>query len=99
MEASGSNKDFRSVEASGSEDTSVSASSDEADSADSTPAPQTGVPALVSNQPNQQCAKGHYQVYTDAKLPNDKGVMTRTLTLKRRVLTGSLPTMPTIHDY
>ena len=41
VEASG----FRSVEASGSEETSVSASSDEADSDDSTPAPQTGVPA------------------------------------------------------
>ena len=37
------------------------------------------------------------QLYSDAYLPNDKGVMTRTLTLDRRVLTGSLPTMPAIH--
>ena len=29
---------------------------------------------------------------------NDKGVMTRTLTLERRVLTGSLPTTPEIHN-
>ena len=28
----------------------------------------------------------------------DKGVMTRTLTLERQVLTGSLPTMPEIHN-
>ena len=36
-------------------------------------------------------------MYTDAKLLNVKGVMTRTLTLERQVLTGSLPTMPVIH--
>ena len=29
---------------------------------------------------------------------NDKGVMTRTLTLEWRVLTGSLPTIPEIHN-
>ena len=29
---------------------------------------------------------------------NDKEFMTRTLTLKRRVLKGSLPTMPEIHN-
>ena len=34
----------------------------------------------------------------DAKFLNDKGVMTRTLTLERRVLTGSLSTMPEIHN-
>ena len=28
----------------------------------------------------------------------DKGVMTQTLTLERRVLTGSLPTMPEIYN-
>ena len=38
-----------------------------------------------------------FQVYTDAKLTNDKGVMTRILTLMRRVLMGCLPTMSEIH--
>ena len=33
-----------------------------------------------------------------AKFLTDKGVMTRTLTLERRVLTGSLSTMPEIHN-
>ena len=36
-------------------------------------------------------------MYSKAKLPNDKGFITRTLTLERRVLTGSLPTIPAIH--
>ena len=41
---------------------------------------------------------GNFEVYSDAKFLNDKGVMTRTLTLKQRVLMGSLPTMPEIHN-
>ena len=76
---------------------SQSASSDVDDSADSTPAPLAGVPALVANQPNRWCVEGQFQVYLIAKLLNDKGVMTQTLTLERRVFTGSLPTMPNIH--
>lgn len=31
-------------------------------------------------------------------MPNDKGVMTQTLTLERRVLTWSLPIVPAIHE-
>ena len=38
-----------------------------------------------------------YQVYNDAKLLNDKGVMAWYLTLKRRVLTRSLSTIQAIH--
>ena len=76
---------------------SQSATSDEVDSADSTPAPLTGVLAPVDDQPNQWCVQGQFQVYTDTKLPNDEGVMTRTLTLERRVLTGSLVTTLSIH--
>ena len=34
----------------------------------------------------------------DAKILNDKGVMTQTLIIEQRVLTKSLPTMPAIHD-
>ena len=52
----------------------------------------------VADQPNRWCVDGQYQVYSDVKFLNDKGVMTRTLTLDRRVLTGSLPTMLEIHN-
>ena len=51
-----------------------------------------------SDQPNRWCVEGQFQVYSDAKFLTDKGVMTRTLTLERRVLTGSLPSMPEIHN-
>ena len=44
------------------------------------------------------CVDRQFQVYSDAKFLNDKGVMTRTLTLERRVLTGNLPTMLEIHN-
>ena len=37
-------------------------------------------------------------MYLDAKFLNDKGVMTRSLTLDRGVLTGSLLKIPEIHN-
>ena len=37
-------------------------------------------------------------MYRDAKLLIDKRVMTRILTVEQRVLTGSVHTMPYIHD-
>ncbi|TMX00848.1 hypothetical protein EJD97_025831 [Solanum chilense] len=61
-----------------------SSSSDEADSRDSTPGPPIGVPALVADQPKRWCVDRQYQVYSNAKLLNDKEVMTRTLTIERR---------------
>ena len=75
-----------------------SASSDEADSPDSILVSLTGVPAPLADQPNRWCVDGQYQVYSDAKFLNDKGVMTRTLTLDSWVHTGILPTMPDIHN-
>ena len=102
--ASGSLGVLWSEKISGSADISAAAtatqsySSDEGDSHDSTPRPPIGVPTPIADQPNRWCVDGKYQVYSDAKLLNDKGVMTRTLTLVRRVLTGSLPTMPDIHN-
>ena len=39
-----------------------------------------------------------YQVYSDAKFLNDKGVMTWTLTLERRVFTGCLLTIREIRN-
>ena len=56
------------------------------------------VPTPASDQPNWWCVEGQFQVYYDAKFLTDKVVMTRTLTLERWVLTGSLPTMPEIHN-
>ena len=76
----------------------ASASSDEADTSDSTSGAPPQVPTPASDQPNWWCVDGQFQVYSDAKFLTDKGVMTQTLTLDRRVLTGSLPTMPEIHN-
>ena len=91
-------------EASGSAEVSApttaveSASSDEDDSSESTPGSPTRALTLVTDQPNWWCVEGQYQVYSDAKFLNDKEVMTRTLTLERRVLMGSLPMMPEIRN-
>lgn len=94
-ETSGSEGASGSKEASGSKDILAShgataplapvhsASSDEADSVDSTSTPPTDVPAPVVDHPNQWCLEGQYQVYQDAKLLNDKGVLSRTLIVKR----------------
>ena len=75
-----------------------SALSDEADSSESTPESPIRALTPVADQPNRWCVDGQYQVYLDAKFLNEKGFMTRTLTLEWRVLTRSLPTMPEIHN-
>ena len=64
-----------------------STSSDEANSSESTPGSLNHALTLVTDMPNRWCVDGQYQVYSDAKFLNDKGVMTRILTLERRVLT------------
>ena len=76
----------------------ASTSSYEADSSEFTPGSPARALFPVTDQPNRWCVDGQYQVYSEVKLLNDKGVMTRTLTLERRVLIGSLPTMPQIHN-
>ena len=78
--------------------TAQSASSDEADNSESTPGSPTRALTLVADRPNRCCVDGQYQVYSDAKILNDKRFLTRTLTLERQVLMGSLPTMPEIHN-
>ena len=78
--------------------TAQSASSDQADSSESTPASSIRALTLVADQPNRWCVDGQYLVYSDVKFLNDKGVMKQTLTLERRVLKRSLPTMPDIHN-
>ena len=60
VEASGSKEASNSMEASVSKEASSSSSSDEAACADSNPAPQTGVPVLVSHLPNRWCIEGQY---------------------------------------
>ena len=55
-------------------------------------------PSPVADQPNRWCVDGQYQVYSYAKFLNDKGVMTQTLKLERRVLMGNIPTMTEIHN-
>ena len=49
-----------------------SASSDEADSSDSTLGSPTRALTSVADQPNRWCVDGQYQVYSDAKFLNDK---------------------------
>ena len=77
----------------------ASASSDEADSSESTSGSPAHALTPATDQPNRWCVDGQFQVYSDAYFLNDKGVMTRTLTLEQWVLTGSLPTMPEINNH
>ncbi|TMX01568.1 hypothetical protein EJD97_024277 [Solanum chilense] len=63
-----------------------SASSDEADSSKSTPDSPTRALTLIADHANWWCVDRQYQVYSDAKFLNDKGVMTWTLTLEREEL-------------
>ena len=74
------------------------ASFDEADSPVSNLGSPIGALTPVSDQPNRWCVGRNYQVNSTAKFPNDKGIVTRTLTLERWVFTESLPTMPNIHN-
>ena len=76
-----------------------SASSDEVNSSESTPGSPSHALTLVTDQPNWWCVDGQYQVYSDAKVLNDKGVMMHTLTSEQRDLTRSLPTMTEIHNF
>ena len=71
---------------------------DEAFSWESTPGSPTRGLAPITDKPNRWCVDGQYKVYSDEKFLNDKGVMTRTHTLERRVLTGSLLLMHEINN-
>ena len=54
----------------------TSASSDEAESSESTPGSLAHAPTPATDQPNRWCVDGQFQVYSDAKFLTDKGVMT-----------------------
>ena len=62
--------------------------SDKSHSSKDAPSPPHKDPSPVVDQPKWWCIEGKHQIYMDAKLLNDKGVMTRTLTVERWVLTG-----------
>ena len=73
------------------------ASSDEATSSESIPVPRNDDPTPVAAEPNRWCVEGQWKIYRNAKMINDKQKMARTITEERRVLTGSLHTVPEIH--
>uniref|UniRef100_M1DUQ6 Integrase core domain containing protein n=1 Tax=Solanum tuberosum TaxID=4113 RepID=M1DUQ6_SOLTU len=81
----------------GSGENDQAASSDEATSSESVPAPRNDERAPVAGELNRWCVEGQWQIYRDAKMINDKQKMARTITEERRVLTGSLHTVPDIH--
>ncbi|KAG5610301.1 hypothetical protein H5410_021582, partial [Solanum commersonii] len=81
----------------GSGENDQAASSDEATSSKSIPAPRNDDPTPVVSELNRWCVEGQWQIYRDAKMVNDKQKMARLITEKRRVLTGSLHTIPDIH--
>uniref|UniRef100_M1DYU7 Integrase core domain containing protein n=1 Tax=Solanum tuberosum TaxID=4113 RepID=M1DYU7_SOLTU len=83
--------------ATGSGENKQVASSDEATSSESVPAPQNDNPVPVVGDPNRWCVEGQWQIYWDAKMKNDKEIMAQLITEERRVLTGSLQTVPDIH--
>ncbi|KAG5581282.1 hypothetical protein H5410_051909 [Solanum commersonii] len=73
------------------------ASSDEATSSESVPAPRNDDPTLVVGEPNRWYVEVQWQIYRDAKMKNDKEKMARLITEERRVLTRSLHTILDIH--
>ncbi|KAG5595790.1 hypothetical protein H5410_037022 [Solanum commersonii] len=52
---------------------------------------------LMAVSQNRWCVEGQWQIYRDAKMVNEKQKMARLITEERRVLTGSLHTVPDIH--
>uniref|UniRef100_M1DX37 Integrase core domain containing protein n=1 Tax=Solanum tuberosum TaxID=4113 RepID=M1DX37_SOLTU len=74
------------------------ASSDEATSSESVPGPRNQNPTPVAGEPNRWCVEGQWQIYRDSKMINDKEKMALIVTEERRVLTGSLHTVPDIHQ-
>uniref|UniRef100_M1DHT2 Integrase core domain containing protein n=1 Tax=Solanum tuberosum TaxID=4113 RepID=M1DHT2_SOLTU len=84
--------------ATGSGQNEQAASSDEATISESVPIPRNKNPTPVAGEPNRWCVEGQWQIYRDAKIINDKEKMARLITEERRVLTGSLHTVPDIHQ-
>uniref|UniRef100_M1DWS1 Integrase core domain containing protein n=1 Tax=Solanum tuberosum TaxID=4113 RepID=M1DWS1_SOLTU len=73
------------------------ASFSEANNAGDIPVSPNTDPALVPREPNRWCVSGQYQIYRDSRMLNEKERMSRLVTDKRRVFTGSLHIVPAIH--
>uniref|UniRef100_M1DYT2 Integrase core domain containing protein n=1 Tax=Solanum tuberosum TaxID=4113 RepID=M1DYT2_SOLTU len=86
---------YRSATGSGSHE--KDASFDEATSSEAVLAPRNNNPTPVAGEPNKWCVEGQWQIYRDTKMLNEKEKMARLITEERRVLTGSLHTVPEIH--
>ncbi|KAG5610681.1 hypothetical protein H5410_021962 [Solanum commersonii] len=56
----------------GSRKNDQAASSDEATSSESIPAPRNDDPTPVASELNRWCVEGQWQIYRDAKIVNDK---------------------------
>uniref|UniRef100_M1DHS7 Integrase core domain containing protein n=1 Tax=Solanum tuberosum TaxID=4113 RepID=M1DHS7_SOLTU len=101
------------VSASGSESASVAGSASESATGSSShggvvssdEATSSGVVAVppntdrhsVAEEPNRWCVEGQWQIYRDASMLNEKRLKTHEITEERKVLTGSLHTIPDIH--
>uniref|UniRef100_M1DH31 Integrase core domain containing protein n=1 Tax=Solanum tuberosum TaxID=4113 RepID=M1DH31_SOLTU len=83
--------------ATGSGENDQAASSDEATSSESIPAPRNDDHTPVAGELNRWCVEGQWQIYRDAKIVNDKQKMARLITEERRVLTGCLHAVLDIH--
>uniref|UniRef100_M1DM43 Integrase core domain containing protein n=1 Tax=Solanum tuberosum TaxID=4113 RepID=M1DM43_SOLTU len=100
---SGSNSESNSVAGSGSGSATSSsaheavASFDEPSSSNGIHISQNDQPDPIEGEPNRWFVEGQWQIYRDTKMKNGKEKMARTITEERRVLTGSLYTMPDIH--
>uniref|UniRef100_M1DQ81 Integrase core domain containing protein n=1 Tax=Solanum tuberosum TaxID=4113 RepID=M1DQ81_SOLTU len=81
----------------GSGENEQAASSNEATSSESVPAPRNNDPTPVADEPNRWCVEGQWQIYRDTKMLNEKEKMARLITEEHNVLTGSLHTVPKIH--
>ncbi|KAK4721408.1 hypothetical protein R3W88_011641 [Solanum pinnatisectum] len=95
--ASGSESALAFSSATGSSSHDKAASSNEATSSREVQVPQNNDPASVAEEPNRWCVKGHWKIYKDAKMLNEKEKMVRLFTEEHRVLTRSLHTVPDIH--
>uniref|UniRef100_M1DY91 Uncharacterized protein n=1 Tax=Solanum tuberosum TaxID=4113 RepID=M1DY91_SOLTU len=51
-----------------------------------------------TTKPNRWCVEGKYQIYDDEKTLTEHRKVARTITKERRVLTGSLHTVPAIEE-
>ena len=74
-------KAFKSIEVPAPSTSAQFASSDEADSHDSTSGSPIGALTPVADQSNRWCVNRQYQMYSDSMFLNHKGIIPSTLTL------------------